>query len=111
MESSSLLSAEVLRVVHPKAFLRKFVEKHVRPDYRGLFDFRNVLIYTNVISSCQGSALIRLGQTSVICRVRTEVTQPRWDFPEKGYIGKNSSHQEQSRTLIKLNSSNYKCIT
>lgn len=88
MHSSKLSTAEVFRTLHPKDFLKKFIDKGVRPDNRDLLEFRIPIIKTNVISSCEGSAIVKLGDTSVICGVRVEVAQPRWDHPDGGYLGK-----------------------
>jgi exosome complex RNA-binding protein Rrp42 (RNase PH superfamily) len=88
MHSSKLSAAEVFRTLHPKDFLRKFIEKGVRPDNRNLLEFRMPTIKTNVISTCESSAIVKLGDTSVLCGIRVEVAQPRWDRPDSGYLGR-----------------------
>jgi ribonuclease PH len=46
--------------------------KLVRPDGRGALDLRPVEIVPSYISSAEGSALIRLGETQVICTASVE---------------------------------------
>jgi exosome complex component RRP43 len=85
---SSIIPAEVFRAIHPKTFLLRFIEKNVRPDHRGLTEFRKPSIHTHILSTCEGSAVVKLGSTCIMCGIRLEVTQPKWDFPEHGYISK-----------------------
>jgi ribonuclease PH len=46
--------------------------KLLRPDQRGALDLRPVEIVPNYISCAEGSALIRLGETQVICTASAE---------------------------------------
>lgn len=52
--------------------------KLVRGDQRRAGDMRNVEITPNVISSAEGSALIRLGETQVICTASIEDGVPQF---------------------------------
>src|SRR5260370_10514469 len=52
--------------------------KLIRPDGRHPTDLRPVEIHPNFISSAEGSALIRLGQTQVICTASLEVGVPQF---------------------------------
>ncbi len=46
--------------------------KLIRPDHRGATELRPLEIVPNFISSAEGSALIRLGETQVICTASVE---------------------------------------
>ncbi len=39
------------------------------------------------ISTANGSALVRLGNTTVVCGVKAEIAEPELDRPEDGYLG------------------------
>lgn len=40
------------------------------------------------ISTANGSALVRLGDTTVVCGVKAEIAEPELDTPEEGFLGK-----------------------
>jgi len=51
------------------------------------------LLYENKIlidslKSAEGSCVLKMGKTSVVCGIKAEVAAPRVDDPRKGYIGK-----------------------
>ena len=39
------------------------------------------------ISTADGSALVRLGSTTVVCGVKAEIAEPELDRPEDGFLG------------------------
>lgn len=39
------------------------------------------------ISTADGSALVRLGKTTVVCGVKAEIAEPELDSPEDGFLG------------------------
>ena len=39
------------------------------------------------ISTADGSALVRLGNTTVVCGVKAEIAEPELDLPDNGFIG------------------------
>ncbi len=42
---------------------------------------------TGSISTANGSALVRLGDTTIVCGVKAEIAEPDLDSPEQGFIG------------------------
>lgn len=60
----------VLRKIHPNKYLRDYLEKDIRPDSRKKLEFRPVIININSISNAEGSALVKLGNTTVICGIK-----------------------------------------
>jgi hypothetical protein len=42
---------------------------------------------TGSISTADGSALVRLGDTTIVCGVKAEIAEPELDKPEDGYLG------------------------
>lgn len=39
------------------------------------------------ISTADGSALVRMGGTTIICGVKAEIAEPDLDLPEQGFLG------------------------
>lgn len=40
------------------------------------------------VSTANGSALVRLGDTTIVCGIKAEVAEPDWKTPNHGWIGK-----------------------
>ncbi|PCH40749.1 hypothetical protein WOLCODRAFT_99214 [Wolfiporia cocos MD-104 SS10] len=83
------LRAQTFQRLHPKAYLERFLAENVRPDGRGLDEWRDVSLNVGSISTADGSALVRLGDTTVVCGVKAEIAEPELDIPEDGYIVPN----------------------
>ncbi len=47
----------------------------------------NVHILLGSVQSANGSALVRLGQTMLVCGIKALVTEPSFDQPNRGFIG------------------------
>jgi len=77
-----------LKISQPLEFYKQFLEKDVRPDGRALGEFRQTYIKLNPIeSTADGSALIKIGNTSVICGVKAELFEPLPDDdPDSGRV-------------------------
>ncbi len=58
----------------------------VRPDGRKFTDMRPVTLNLGSITTANGSALVKLGNTTVMCGVKAELAEPRDESPEKGYV-------------------------
>ncbi|KAI9345355.1 ribosomal protein S5 domain 2-type protein, partial [Obelidium mucronatum] len=76
--------------LHPQEFHRRFLGKGVRPDGReGLMSWRTPSIHRGSITTCNGSALVRMGGTTVICGVKAEVAIPDTNHPTTGFLVPN----------------------
>jgi len=77
-----------LKISQPLEYYRQFLEKDVRPDGRALGEFRQTYIKLNPIeSTADGSALIKIGNTSIICGVKAELFEPSPDDdPDVGRV-------------------------
>lgn len=80
-------SASTFQKLQPTEFFRKFVSQGVRPDGRLLNSFRPTTVHQGVITTANGSAMVRIGGTTVVCGVRAEVAEPKLDTLDQGYIG------------------------
>jgi exosome complex component RRP43 len=54
-----------------------------------LLEFRSTIINKNCISKAEGSALVKVGNTTVICGIKAELVEPENTDPNIGYIVPN----------------------
>eukprot|EP01084_Bolivina_argentea_P120294 213220_1 len=74
------------RKIHPLEFYRKFLDKNVRPDGRTLTKCRTTLINSNCISTTDGSAVVKIGSTTVTTGIKLEIAAPRSPNVKDGFI-------------------------
>ncbi|KAG8584979.1 hypothetical protein GDO81_004851 [Engystomops pustulosus] len=77
------------KTVEPLEYYRKFLKQNCRPDGRELSEFRTTTINVGSITTADGSALVKLGNCTVMCGIKAEFTNPPIDAPNKGYIVPN----------------------
>ncbi|ORY35877.1 ribosomal protein S5 domain 2-type protein [Naematelia encephala] len=91
-ESSSAASvnaAAVFSRLHPDQYLSRFLSKGFRPDGRTVRDWRDVSINYDPVSTADGSALVRIGETTMICGVKAEIAEPDLARPNDGFVVPN----------------------
>ena len=82
-------SADWFRRVHAREFFSKFYGHEVRPDGRHILGTRRVAVSAPAVTHALGSALVRIGNTSVIAAVNALLAQPNPMAPKQGNIGQN----------------------
>ncbi|KAI0920811.1 hypothetical protein AcV5_001406 [Taiwanofungus camphoratus] len=83
------LKAATFQRLHPKVYLERFLAENVRPDGRNFNEWREVSLNVGSISTADGSALVRLGDTIVVCGVKAETAEPELDSPGEGFLVPN----------------------
>lgn len=78
------MEQDIHRKVHPREYLKRFVDKDVRPDGRGPSTSRTLRMTNGSISPAVGSALVKLGSTTVLAGVTATLVAPDYGSPEKG---------------------------
>lgn len=68
--------ADLLRVCDPSEYYRSFLERDLLPDGRATNEFRPLSLQLGVISSANGSAMVRQGGASVVVSVQPEISVP-----------------------------------
>lgn len=67
-------AAGAFKKIHPLDYYRSFLREGVRAnDGRQPHEFRPLSISSGSLSKCDASSLVKLGQTSVLCGVKSEV--------------------------------------
>ncbi|KAG8917387.1 hypothetical protein FRC00_013681, partial [Tulasnella sp. 408] len=88
--SGSKLDAKTFQRLHPRAYLERFLSEGIRPDGREPTTWRDVSLNAGSISTAEGSALVRLGNTTIVCGIKAEIAEPDLDRPEHGFIGRTA---------------------
>ncbi|KAF8916305.1 ribosomal protein S5 domain 2-type protein [Mucidula mucida] len=83
------LKAAVFQRLHPRVYLERFVAENVRPDGRQIDAWREISVNVGSISSANGSSLVRVGNTTVVCGVKAELAEPELDAPTRGFLVPN----------------------
>jgi len=81
--------ATQFKIAQPVEYYKKFLEQDVRPDGRELGEVRPTVLSVGSISSADGSALVKLGNTTVVCGIKAELTTPKSESPEHGFLVPN----------------------
>jgi len=89
------------RTLQPSEFYFQHISAGVRPDGRCLAERRPLSVSAGNISTAEGSAVVRLGATTVVCGVRAELANPRPEEPELGYLVPNISLPPMCSTMFK----------
>jgi len=83
---SEAAGAAAFRRVHPLHYHQAFLAQGVRPDGRGLLRGRRAAASAAVVSSADGSAMAKLGQTTVLAGVQAVPTLPSEAEPGEGRV-------------------------
>ncbi|RUS76657.1 hypothetical protein EGW08_015587 [Elysia chlorotica] len=81
--------AEQFKMAQPKEYFKKFLENDIRPDDRELGEFRPTILNIGCVSTAEGSALVKLGNTTIMCGIKAEVATPDADRPKEGFVVPN----------------------
>lgn len=73
-----------------KRHIENLAKKGQRIDGRGLNEYRDILIETNLIPKAEGSCKISLGKTEIVAGVKISTGPPYSDTPESGVITINA---------------------
>ncbi|KAJ1931386.1 hypothetical protein GGF37_007409 [Kickxella alabastrina] len=75
--------------IHPVEFQRRFLTQQTRHSGRSFSQFRAPLVVQGTISTAQGSATVRLGNTTMVCGIKATVCEPDVRRPTHGYLTTN----------------------
>lgn len=69
-----------------KESMVKMLDQGLRLDSRRLLDYRNLEFETNVITTAEGSARVKLGNTEILAGVKLSIDSPFADTPDEGIL-------------------------
>jgi|TARA_B110000438_G_scaffold286854_1_gene318521 exosome complex component RRP42 len=67
-----------------KGHMESLAKEGKRADGRGINEFRKVKIETGMINTAEGSAMVHLGKTKVLCGIKMLIGRPYGDSPKSG---------------------------
>lgn len=74
------------KTIHPVKYLRDHLTQEIRPDGRDFTSFRPVSINVSSIKQADSSCVFKVGNTTVICGIKAELTEPKASTPDCGYV-------------------------
>lgn len=80
------LVATTFKRLHPISYLSRFLDSSIREDGRALAAFRDATLTLGSISTADGSAFVRIGNTSCIAAIKAEVAPPQLSRSREGYL-------------------------
>jgi exosome complex component RRP43 len=83
------LTERTFKKLLPLDFLRRHLERKIRPSGRALLESRPVTLSHINLSSTTFGTVVRMGDTSVVCGISAELAEPTVEKPEDGYIGRH----------------------
>ncbi|NIG59064.1 exosome complex component RRP43 isoform X1 [Pontoporia blainvillei] len=81
--------ASGFKTVEPLEYYRRFLKANCRPDGRELCELRTTTVSVGSVGTADGSSVVKLGNTTVICGIKMEFGAPPTDAPDKGYVVPN----------------------
>ena len=76
--------------------MERFLAEQVRPDGREAEEWRDIFVHVGSISTADGSAVVRLGETTIVCGVKAEIAEPDLEQPTEGFLGSCSPFLDMS---------------
>ncbi|KAJ2903654.1 hypothetical protein GGI21_004408, partial [Coemansia aciculifera] len=88
-QAAATVAMQTFERIHPVEFQRRFLGQNTRHTGREFNQFRALKVIKGAISTAQGSATVRLGNTTVVCGIKAEVCEPDVKRPTAGYLTTN----------------------
>ncbi|XP_059427912.1 uncharacterized protein LOC132161747 [Corylus avellana] len=89
-DASGDLSSEVevhaFRRLFPLRFYERHLSESIRPDGRPLGRARDTTIALGAVASADGSALAKIGSTTMLAAIKMEVMTPSMESPDEGCL-------------------------
>ena len=102
--------AENFLSCQPDEYYQRFIDHDIRPDGRKRDEYRPINIGIGSIATADGSAVIKIGKTTVVCGVRAQLTDPPIPKPNQGYLVINVEISGVSRGVSRFASEEAKTL-
>lgn len=86
---SSEVDVDAFRRLFPLRFYERHLTESIRPDGRPLGRARDTTIALGAVASAEGSALAKIGSTTMLAAIKMEVMTPSMESPNEGCIAIN----------------------
>nr|KYP48167.1 Exosome complex exonuclease RRP43 [Cajanus cajan] len=83
---SSEMEVDAFRRLFPLRFFERHLAESIRPDGRPLGKARETSIFLGAVASANGSALVKIGSTTMLTAIKMEVMTPSLESPDEGCL-------------------------
>ncbi|XP_062166211.1 uncharacterized protein LOC133872647 [Alnus glutinosa] len=83
---SSEVEVDAFRRLFPLRFYERHLAESIRPDGRPLGRARDTTISLGAVASADGSALAKIGSTTMLAAIKMEVMTPSMESPDEGCL-------------------------
>ncbi|KAJ6921861.1 exosome complex component RRP43-like [Populus alba x Populus x berolinensis] len=83
---SSEMEVDAFRRLFPLRYFERHLSESIRPDARPLGRARDTTLALGAVASAHGSALAKIGSTTMLAAIKMEVMTPSTESPEEGFI-------------------------
>ncbi|KAK7265114.1 hypothetical protein RJT34_32730 [Clitoria ternatea] len=83
---SSEMEVDAFRRLFPLRYFERHLAESIRPDGRPLMKARETSIFLGAVASANGSALVKIGSTTMLTAIKMEVMTPSLESPDEGCI-------------------------
>ncbi|XP_058831395.1 exosome complex component RRP43-like [Topomyia yanbarensis] len=80
------MDLKTYKKIHPVKYYKDHLENNIRPDGREIGDLRPLAINFGSIGTADGSAIVKIGNTTVVCGIKAELAPPKPVEPETGFL-------------------------
>ncbi|XP_053688386.1 exosome complex component RRP43-like [Sabethes cyaneus] len=80
------MDLKTYKKIHPVKYYKDHIENNIRPDGREIGDLRPLAINFDSIKTADGSAIVKIGNTTVVCGIKAELAPPKATEPESGFL-------------------------
>ncbi|KAJ8725050.1 hypothetical protein PYW07_016008 [Mythimna separata] len=81
--------AEIYKLIHPVKYFNDYLSRKIRPDGRAFHEQRNIKLNVNSIKAADASAVVKCGNTTVVCGIKLELATPKAEEPDVGFLVTN----------------------
>ncbi|XP_045492385.1 exosome complex component RRP43-like [Colias croceus] len=80
---------DIYKLIHPNKYFDDYISRNVRPDGRKFDEQRSIKLNLYAIKTSEASAVVKCGNTTVICGITLELATPKAEEPDNGFLVTN----------------------
>lgn len=80
------MDTQVYKRLHPREYLDRYLGQSIRPDGRGISTARRAALSVGIVGSAVGSAMAKIGRTTVTAGVQATLSSPAPASPSSGSV-------------------------
>lgn len=81
--------SDVYKLIHPVKYCNDYLSRNIRTDGREFKEYRSIKLNVHSIQTAEASAVIKCGNTTVVCGIKLELATPKAEEPDFGFLVTN----------------------